>query len=56
MSHPPSLVLVVIGVVLAMASQLGTAVSVTSAANQWLERLQPAPPPVAVIPTTTAAG
>ena len=46
MSHPPSLVLVVIGVVLAMASQLGTAVSVTSAANQWLERLQPAPPPV----------
>ncbi len=57
MSHPPSLVLVVIGVVLAMASQLGTAVSVASAANQWLERLQPAPPPVSSpAPAPTSPG
>ena len=45
MSRPPSLVLVVLGVLLAMASQFGTAVALSGSTTQWLDRLNPAPPP-----------
>ncbi|MDO5534935.1 MAG: trypsin-like peptidase domain-containing protein [Propionibacteriaceae bacterium] len=56
-SRPPSLVLVVAGVVLALGSQLGTAVAVTGATSQWRDRLWPTPsasaPPTA--PATAPA-
>ena len=57
-SRPPSLVLVVLGVLLAMLSQFGTAIAVSGSTAGWLERLQPTPAPTtapAPGPTSGAA-
>lgn len=44
-SRPPSLVLVVVGVLLAMISQFGTVFAVRESTTGWLEQLQPSPAP-----------
>lgn len=43
--------LVVLGVLLAMVSQFGTAFAVRESTTSWLERLQPTPSPTVVAPT-----
>ena len=43
--------LVVLGVLLAMFSQFGTAFAVRESTTSWLERLQPTPSPPVVTPT-----
>ena len=43
--------LVVLGVLLAMFSQFGSAIALTTSTSTWLERLQPSPAPTVVTPS-----
>lgn len=47
--------LVVLGVLLAMFSQFGSAIALTTSTSTWLERLQPSPTPTVVTPSPAAS-